>query len=212
MIVGYRFPGEKHFLQEFIQPNSYMVREVYKQFERLPTNKRILALWDFVCSEIAYPISDSGEYSDYHEINAFLKADRPFFGHSYMVKGQTEEFFQFPSETLAFAVGDCDCLAILLTSLLRNMLPPPRVYAVIGEFEGYGHAWVEAEGRILEATLQAATDFTPDTDKYYSPIYRFNDMEVLMAAKEEKKELNHSQEIKKLMKIGTLWKKKAKGT
>lgn len=90
------------------------------------------------------------------------------------------EFWQTPSETLAKREGDCgegDCedSAILLTSLLKNFT---NAYVVLGDYQGWGHAWVASEeGEILEATYTEARA-VPDPDDYY-PYVLFSEQEVI---------------------------------
>jgi len=84
------------------------------------------------------------------------------------------EFWQFPFET-ARGGGDCEDSAILLTSLLKNFT---NAYVVLGDYQGWGHAWVASEeGEILEATYTEARA-VPDPDNYY-PYVMFNDIDVV---------------------------------
>ena len=85
------------------------------------------------------------------------------------------EFWQFPSETLARGEGDCEDSAILLTSMLRGFT---NAYVVLGDYQGWGHAWGTNEaGQILEATYTQAT-IVPDPEDYY-PYVLFNNQEVI---------------------------------
>jgi len=79
------------------------------------------------------------------------------------------EFWQFPSETLR-GFGDCEDSSILLTSLLKNFT---SAYTVLGNFEGWGHAWVVNEGGILESTYTSARR-VPDPE-HYCPYVLFDD-------------------------------------
>ena len=85
------------------------------------------------------------------------------------------EFFQFPSETLITRRGDCEDSSILLTSLLKakNL----NAYVVLGEYQGWGHAWVISEGEILEATYTQAKP-VPDPEDYCVYVM-FNNDEVI---------------------------------
>lgn len=84
------------------------------------------------------------------------------------------EFFQYPHETVMRQLGDCEDSTILLTSMLRNFT---NAYAVLGEYLGYGHAWVEMEdGQIYETTLTQAMT-VPDPEHYVAYV-KFNDREV----------------------------------
>lgn len=87
------------------------------------------------------------------------------------------EFFQWPSETIARRWGDCEDSAILLTSLIRAG-GIPDAYVALGEYQGWGHAWVVSEGgEILEATYTEARH-VPDPEDYQM-LVAFNDQEVL---------------------------------
>jgi len=82
------------------------------------------------------------------------------------------EHWQFPSETLRGA-GDCEDTSILLASLLNNFT---SAYVVLGAYQGYGHAWCQLDGQILESTY---TQARPVTDLgNYEPLVLFNNVEV----------------------------------
>ena len=83
------------------------------------------------------------------------------------------EFWQTPSETLR-GCGDCEDTSILLTSLLKNF---SDAHVALGNFQGWGHAWVVKEGEILESTYTNARR-VPDPE-HYCPYVYFNDEEVL---------------------------------
>lgn len=109
-----------------------------------------LKLWDWVCHQISYR-SDDGEY------------------------------WYFPSETLARGAGDfkgagdCDDSANLLTSLLRSA--GFNAYTVVGSYRGFGHAWTELDGEILETTYTYAHP-VPDSQNYRA-YAKFNDQKVI---------------------------------
>ena len=84
------------------------------------------------------------------------------------------EWWRFPAETIIGTQGDCDDSAILLCSLLRNFTD---CYAVVGSYRGFGHAWVQTDGQILETTYSFAHD-VPDPQNY-RPYAMFNDQEVI---------------------------------
>lgn len=83
------------------------------------------------------------------------------------------EFWQFPSETIWKGEGDCEDTSILLTSLLRNFT---NAHVALGGFQGYGHAWSQIDGQILETTFTSARA-VPDP-AIYEPMVLFNDAEV----------------------------------
>lgn len=85
------------------------------------------------------------------------------------------EFWQLPSETIATGQGDCEDSAILLTSLLKNFT---NAYVFLGNYQGWGHAWVASEdGEILEASYTEAKA-VPDPEDYCPYVY-FSDREVI---------------------------------
>ncbi len=85
------------------------------------------------------------------------------------------EFWQTPSETLARGQGDCEDSATLLASLLRA--GPIPAYAVIGSYQGYGHAWCEQNGQVIETTYTSARP-VPDPLNY-CPYCMFNESDVI---------------------------------
>jgi len=84
------------------------------------------------------------------------------------------EWWGFPAEVLSKRYGDCDDSTILLASMLRRYYPPDRVYAVVGSYRGYGHMWVELDGKILETTYTSAHT-VPDPHNYRA-YAKFNDI------------------------------------
>jgi len=92
-------------------------------------------------------------------------------------KSDNGEFWELPVEVLTERVADCDGTALLLVSMLRRFYPAGRVYAVVGSYRGYGHAWVELDGEILETTYTSAR---PVVDpQQYRAYARFNDQEAI---------------------------------
>ncbi|MBA7675319.1 hypothetical protein ES703_83549 [subsurface metagenome] len=85
------------------------------------------------------------------------------------------EFWQIPSETLRGA-GDCEDSAILLTSLIRAG-GMPHCYVTLGRLGGYGHAWCQLDGEILETTYTSARPVPDPQD--YCPYCMFNESEVI---------------------------------
>ena len=85
------------------------------------------------------------------------------------------EFWFFPGESLTRGAGDCDDSANLLTSLLRSA--DYNAYTVVGSYCGFGHAWTELDGQILETTFTYAH---PVLDPHnYRAYAEFNDQEVI---------------------------------
>lgn len=105
------------------------------------------------------------------------------------------EFWQTPSETLARGYGDCEDDANLLTSLLIAAGIP--AYTALGNYQGYGHAWCQLDGQILEPTYSSARP-VPDPEGY-QPMAVFNDLDVLElypGALDEVFRLERNEELK----------------
>jgi len=85
------------------------------------------------------------------------------------------EFWAFPSEVLARKKADCEDTSNLLTSLLR--CGSINAYTVVGSYQGYGHAWCQLDGRILETTYTRARSIPDPQD--YCPYALFNDEKVI---------------------------------
>jgi len=86
------------------------------------------------------------------------------------------EFFQWPSETIARRQGDCEDSAILLTSLIRAG-GVPNCHVALGSLEGYGHAWCELDGQILETTYTFAQPVPDPQD--YCPFCLFSESQMV---------------------------------
>ncbi|MBW2675792.1 MAG: transglutaminase domain-containing protein [Deltaproteobacteria bacterium] len=175
--IDVRF-GELLEPQDLIRIDS-AVRELADTVTGLAEEEAVFKLYDYVCREISYPPSPPGLAPDHHVIYAFPRLDLPFFGLKYVVKRSTDEFFQYPSETLAWRCGDCDDCAILLTALLRAYgIEPERVAVVIGQIPAGPHSWVQLDGTILETTLTSAPALLWRTYPEYVPAWAFNDIMV----------------------------------
>ncbi len=85
------------------------------------------------------------------------------------------EFWQTPSETLR-GDGDCEDTSILFTSLIRAGRTP-NCYVALGSYQGYGHAWGQLNGVILETTYTSART-VPDPEAYHGYCL-FNEREVI---------------------------------
>lgn len=84
------------------------------------------------------------------------------------------EFWLTPSETLASKRADCEDTAILLCSLLRCFTD---AHVALGEYQGYGHAWCNHLGQILETTYTSARP-VPDPENYIA-FAIFDDQDVI---------------------------------
>ena len=128
----------------------------------------------------------------WHDIRSFVQPDNPDvvaicskFGPDYWalydfvcanISYRTDfgEFWQTPSETLR-GYGDCEDTSNLLTSLLRR--EGINAYTAIGDYQGYGHAWVDRGGQIYETTYTRARP-VPDPE-HYIPFVLFDDQDVI---------------------------------
>jgi len=130
---------------------------------------------------------------EWHEVREFVQPDNPDVTACYSQVGPNVwscldwvcrnisyrkdigEFWQLSSETLTKKEGDCEDSAILLTSMLRGFT---NAYVVLGNLQGWGHAWAASEeGEILETTYTRAT-IVPDPENYCPYVY-FSDQEVI---------------------------------
>ncbi len=95
------------------------------------------------------------------EHDDFVYACHEFVNSFTTYKNEIGDYWSTPAEVLEAEAGDCDCKAILLVSLLRNQIPPEKVFCAFGFWENNGssggHMWAimdsgGPEDRILEAT------------------------------------------------------------
>jgi len=85
------------------------------------------------------------------------------------------EFFQFPLETIARRQGDCEDTSLLFVSLAQNF--DRDVWAVLGSYQGFGHAW-GVKNSIIYETTYTSTRPVPDPENYV-PFMLFNDQDVI---------------------------------
>ena len=99
----------------------------------------------------------------------FVTASQDFVAEFTVYKEEVGDYWGYPFETLAFRAGDCDDLAILLCSILRNHIPADAVFCAIGtkteRGKDEGHMWVVAKNkdgkdRIIEATAPSTKKVT----------------------------------------------------
>ena len=128
----------------------------------------------------------------WHDLREFIQPDNPevvavysqigpdawqlldFVCRHVSYKSDVGEHWQFPSETLARGQGDCEDSALLTCSLLKNFNDG---YVALGSYQGYGHAWCQVDGQILETTYTRAQP-VPDPE-HYTSYCLFNDREVI---------------------------------
>jgi len=91
----------------------------------------------------------------------FISASQEFVNSFTTYRSEVGDYWATPDEMLSKRSGDCDDSAILLTSILRNYIPPDQVYCAFGLWamggKTDGHMWVVTQGeggedRILEST------------------------------------------------------------
>lgn len=97
-----------------------------------------------------------------------------------------------PQEVLKKGAANCVGQSALLASLLRNRLPPERVYMVVGQLanDGVGgHAWVEVarngDWYLLESTLPPKGWKPASAAWQYLPQVMFNDLGTAQCAEEK---------------------------
>jgi len=136
--------------------------------------------------QVRYPLQ-------WHDIRAVVQPDNPdvvavysqighdpwnlydFVCRNIDYRRDVGEFWAFPSEVLAREEADCEDTSNLLTSLLR--CGGINAYTVIGDYQGYGHAWVDRGGQTYETTYTRAQP-VPDPE-HYIPYCLFNDRDVI---------------------------------
>lgn len=166
--ISASFFGEGRWLTEFITPHTLEVRQLHEKLTQgIGTlDDRLLACWDWVANEVKYV--------------PFVKGQLRVNGHI----STQEDYWQTPSMVIRTKIGNCANKAFLLTSLLRNELPPNSVLCVLGNLyqdsQKGGHAWVEVKfnGKnfIMESTRG---DMQPmvvsDEASIYESVVYFND-------------------------------------
>lgn len=216
-LLDLRF-GELYSPQEFVR-STEVLAEIAGQYASLPEEEAVYQLWDFVCREIKYPKTAS----DRHVISAYELSPVAFIGTRFEFKESSNDFAQFPNETLAWGIGDCLDTSNLLAAIALNFVPPDKLYVVVGEvINGVGHAWVEyyhpinnRKAKILETTLRQAPnggskgirgasfrDYS-EYDRYWRYSTDVLEGEIVMPPK--------GNEIAKLKAIQTLWGVPVKG-
>lgn len=130
-------------------------------------------LQDFVQPDNPDVLAISSQYPDYWALYDFVCRNVDY-------RRDIGEFWQVPSETLreygddCRRYGDCEDTSILLASLLRNFT---QAHVAVGLYQGYGHAWCQLDGQLLETTYTRAR-LVPDPQNYCPYLY-FNDQVVI---------------------------------
>lgn len=165
------FFGEVRRLTDWITPEALEVQNLYKQLTAgiSDTLSRITACWKWVAGQVKYVNFVKGKLW----INGKVSAQ--------------DDLWTMPETTIRTRVGNCAVKSFLLTSLLRNELPPDQVYCALGNLyneDPGGHAWLNVRLDGEEYTMESTTDKVPPlipshlTDRY-EPVHFFNDEQVL---------------------------------
>jgi transglutaminase-like putative cysteine protease len=165
------FFGEVRRLTDFITPDALEVQELYKSLTKDMDNpmSRIIACWNWVTSRVKYVEFVRGKIW----INGKVAVQN--------------DLWPLPETTIRTRVGNCAVKSFLLTSLLRNELPPDQVYCALGNLHNGkpgGHAWVSlnqlGQEYVMETTTPTAPPMVPASiAKRYEAVHYFNDSKVL---------------------------------
>jgi hypothetical protein len=104
----------------------------------------------------------------------FIGACQAFINSFTTYAHEEGDYWSIASETLENRAGDCDCLSILLCSLLRVHIPAEKAYCAVGiwnvEGRQEGHMYVvvdeNGEDRIIESTAGPEVSLTGSYDLY----------------------------------------------
>jgi len=110
----------------------------------------------------------------YHQVGPDPWALLDWVCRNITYRSDNGEWWEFPAETISRKYADCEGTSILLASLLRNFTDG---YVAVGSYRGYGHAWVELDGQILETTYTSAR-LVADPQNYRA-YAKFNDQAVI---------------------------------
>lgn len=179
-LVKVRFFGEERDIREFIQPWSAPVVRIA---EELPAGKSeaIFATWQYINQHVKYP---PRQPYDYRYQEAFTRTPggvKVFEKQVALLSESRLDFWQMPAETLASGNGwgDCEDSSFVGVSILRNRMSEKEIFATLGIWEGYGHAWVtvirNGQAYVVETTSAAQRVLRPEGGTYV-PYLRFNDI------------------------------------
>ncbi|GAI56328.1 unnamed protein product [marine sediment metagenome] len=94
-----------------------------------------------------------------HDFVASFTSYRREIGDYWATPGETLQAQTLRREEGIEFSCDCDDMAILLCSILRNYTPPEEVFCAIGTLDGDGHMWLVMGGngqdKIIEATASS---------------------------------------------------------
>lgn len=165
-ISGATLLGEGRYLTSWVTPDNLEVQEKYKALTDSQSLKdKITNCWSYVARQLRY--------------KEFVTARVSVDGRTFVQK----DAWLNPAQTIRANVANCFNRSILLASLLRQELPPEKVYVVLGNINNDGHAWVLArldQDYILETTSPNLSNCFVQASKaeLYDPVLIFNDREV----------------------------------
>lgn len=179
LIVSKRFADERHDICEFVTPNAYEIKQLYKQLQRDTKPETAIATWQYLNEFVLYPTDMFGRFVDDQVLSSF--------GKTYT---NPEDFWHFPFETAAKirssgkTHGDCLDMSTLFVSILRNQMEDDEIFVVIGKLKKYpnlGHAWVkmakDADWYYVDPTVQFGR---PLEFGQYEEYIEFNDQQVVI--------------------------------
>lgn len=167
--ISATFFGEGKWLSEFITPDALEIRKLYLDLTRGVNSResKIAACHQWVASEVKYKSIITGRL---------------------WVEGKSSvqrDLWMDPSMTKTVRVGNCANKSFLLTSLLRNELPPQAVHCVLGNLHNHnegGHAWclvrLGERDFVVEPTRSDVEALVPAfAASRYEAVHLFNDKE-----------------------------------
>jgi len=193
LLADVRDDGQYHSIRELIQPNEETVQEVadvliqgkdfiadaqdfvhiftkYKdEFGHFwATQTDLMTAFENYKNELGGYWEDAAEFAE-----DFLK-HRDDFG----------DYWATPSETIKNIDSDCDCMSILLCSILRNFIDADSVFCAVGFLnpsqKNSGHMWVvtvdkTGKQRIVESTASSKQPITGvyEVEALFNDMYAF---------------------------------------
>lgn len=168
--ISATFFGEGRWLTDFITPDTLEIEKLYKDITKGISNRvdRLVALRDWVANEVRYV---------------------PFVKGKLWIEGKSSvqsDLWNSPAVTALVKVGNCANMSFLLTSLVRNELPPQEISCVLGNLHNGkpgGHAWVQCQLNSTTFIMEPTRADSPALVKAlvadrYEAVHLFNDQEV----------------------------------
>ena len=172
VVVHKRWGNEESDVREFVRPDSYPTWKLSTSLHDPVLANYIENCRRYVTQKVRMAPGNPN-IADWHKMSAY--------GNGILNYYETD-FWNYPGETIAQGIGDCDDKSILLVSLLRRRMPPTDVYCTIGKLGDLGHMWVSIRAKGGFAVIETTVD-TPmqmEGQPYY-PYFRFNDKNVQLS-------------------------------